>query len=82
MHILTNKAKLQIPRKQVLPNADELPLQCAHCGSQVFRLHVKPVDKRGKLTESVCNSCLHVWKVDEHAFVEGDGKTEIKGINK
>lgn len=72
----TNQHKLKFPDKQVLPCFGDLMLDCGHCGSRHFRIHVRPTKGRAHLQEIVCNQCLHVWKMDNQGFLDGDG--EIK----
>lgn len=66
-------------KKLVLPSTGDLVLDCGNCGCRTFTAHIRVTANQGRLVELVCKRCLKVFKLDDRAMLEGDGKVTIHG---
>lgn len=74
--------RLTTPKRQVYPGPGELLMRCGKCGGTTFQSHVKPHAWSGKVKALACTHCGAVYKLDNRALVEGDGKQEkVNGSN-
>ena len=70
-------AGLQLPKRQVIPSSQDLGLRCGNCGHMEFKVHVRPHHQAARVTELICLKCVKYFKVDEYAYIEGDGKAGL-----
>ncbi len=57
-------------------------LRCASCAGMNFKAHVRPKHQAARLTVLECLRCKKIFKVDDDAFLEGDGKIDIRENDK
>lgn len=76
------KTKLYFPKKQVLPRAGEVTLECGDCGTVgQFRPHVLIDAEKGsaRITELICNCCLKTYPLDEDGYFVRGGRFNMRG---
>lgn len=66
--IAFDSPELFIPRREVLPRADQLRFRCGKCGKTEFRVHVK---MDGKVDDLICLHCKSVCKLGDNGRVAG-----------
>lgn len=50
-----------------------LTLDCANCGGRHYAVKVLTQNDRGKIVGLQCVKCKNILRVDNHAWIEGEG---------
>lgn len=79
-HVEEVRAKMRegsMARSWVLPSQGYFPMGCGNCGSQSFKVHVKPVDTTAQIGEVVCTKCNKALRVTGEGVLDAQGKLSL-----